>query len=90
MPACRRTWESIEEVVVLPWVPATAMPRRSSMTRASISARRRIGRPAARAARTSGLASLIADEVTTRAASPRLAASCPTVTGTPASLRWRV
>ena len=87
MPAWRSTCEIIDDVVVLPWVPATAMPRRSSMTRASISARRRIGRPAACAARTSGLAVLMADDVTTTAASPTLAASWPTVTGTPASMR---
>ena len=36
------------------------------------------------------LAAEIAVEVTTTAASPRLAASCPTVTGTPASTRCRV
>ncbi len=86
MPALCSTCEIIDEVVVLPCVPATAMPRRSSMTRASISARRSTGRPAARAARSSGLASPIADDVTTSAASPRLAASWPTVTATPASL----
>ena len=90
IPALCSTWEIIEEVVVLPCVPATAMPRRSSMTRASISARRSTGSPAARAARSSGLPSPIADDVTTSAASPRLAASWPTVTGTPAAVSRRV
>jgi hypothetical protein len=69
------TCEIIDEVVVLPWVPATAMPRRMAMMRASISARRSTGSPAARAAASSGFRSGMAEEITTSAASPTLAAS---------------
>jgi hypothetical protein len=66
-----------EVVVVLPWVPpiATACFRRISS--ASISARRTTGTILARAAATSGLSALTAEEITTTRASPRLSAAWP-------------
>ena len=51
-------------VVVLPWVPATAMPWRSRISSASISARGTTGTRASRAATTSGLSSRTALETT--------------------------
>ena len=72
-----------EVVVVLPWVPAIATQRLSRINSASISARRTTARSCSRAAFSSGLSRLIADETTTTCASPRLAASCPMAIGTP-------
>ncbi len=72
-------------VVVLPCVPPTAIDHFSRISSASISARRTTGISCARAAATSGLSRLTADETTTTCASPRLAASWPMATFTPAS-----
>ena len=52
----------MDVVVVLPCAPEIAIPLFTRMTSASISARLMTGRPAARAAATSGLLSLTALE----------------------------
>ncbi len=54
-----------EVVVVLPWVPATAIDQRSREISPSISARRITGMPRARAAATSAFSPATADEMTT-------------------------
>ena len=64
-------------VVVLPWVPATAMLDLSRMSSASISARRTTGRPCRRASSSSALPGLMADEITTTSAPSRFPARCP-------------
>ena len=51
--------------MVLPWVPAMATQHFSRISSASISARRTTGRRLARAATSSGLSRLIAEETTT-------------------------
>ena len=76
---------TIEVVVVLPWVPATAMQRLSRISSASISARRTTGSRCTRAASSSGLSRLTAEETTTTSAPSRLRASWPTVTWMPLS-----
>ena len=53
---------TIVVVVVLPCVPAMATQRFSRISSASISARRTMGSPAARAAASSGLSDFTADE----------------------------
>ncbi len=67
-PASVRMVPTSDVVVVLPWVPATAMPYLRRISSASISARRMTVMPRARAAPISGLSSWIADERTTRSA----------------------
>ena len=57
-----------EVVVVLPWVPAMATQLFSRISSASISARRTTGRRLARAATSSGLSRLMAEETTTTSA----------------------
>ena len=64
-PAARRISASIDEVVVLPWLPATATVVRVATMARSASARRSTGMPRSRAATTSGLLSGIAVEITT-------------------------
>src|SRR5258707_654757 len=59
-----------EVVVVLPWVPATATDHLSRISSPSISARRTTGSRRDRAAATSGLAALTADETTPTSARP--------------------
>jgi len=54
-----------EVVVVLPWVPATAIDQRRREISPSISARRITGRPRPRAASISGLSAATADDMTT-------------------------
>ena len=56
-------------VVVLPWVPATAISSRSASSPASAAARWMTGRPRSRAARTSGLSARTAVETMTRSTS---------------------
>jgi hypothetical protein len=73
-------------VVVLPWVPATAMPRLPSRIQASASARGITGMDLRRASRSSGLVVGMAVEMTTRSAPPTCSAACPMYTVTPASL----
>ena len=75
----------MEVVVVLPWVPATAMQDFSRISSASISARRTMGTRRSIASSTSGLPRLIAVDVTTTAASPRFSARCPIITLMPLS-----
>ena len=73
----------IEVVVVLPWVPPMAMACLRRISSASISARRTTGTSLARAATSSGLSGLTAEDTTTTRASPRLSAAWPTCTVTP-------
>src|SRR5215208_1695333 len=86
-PAPRRTWATIEAVVVLPCAPLTAIVRFMRDSSPSRSARCRIAAPAARAAASSGLSSGIAVETTTSAPTDRLAASWPTAASIPAVRR---
>ena len=69
---------AIAVVVVLPWVPATAISRFSAQSSASSSPRWIGSTPRSRASASSGLSSPIAVETTTSAPSGRLAASWPT------------
>ncbi len=64
-PASISTRASIEDVVVLPWVPATATVRRTEAMAVRISARRSTRRPRSRAATTSGLVGGMAVEMAT-------------------------
>ena len=75
-PATRSSATSVV-VVVLPWVPATAMLDLSRMSSASISARRTTGRPRRRASSSSALPGLMAEEMTTTSAFSRLSADWP-------------
>ncbi len=77
-------------VVVLPWVPATAMPTRKRMSSASISARGTTGMRARRAAFTSGLDSSTAEDTTTTSAPATWAASWPRWMRAPRPARRRV
>ena len=73
-PARSSTSAIIEVVLVLPCAPATAMPKRSRISSASISARGITGTRRSRACDSSGLSALTADEYTTTSASPTLPA----------------
>ena len=64
-------------VVVLPCVPATAMPCLKRISSANIMARGTTGIFFERAAMTSGFASLTADDTTTTSASCMFSAACP-------------
>ncbi len=76
-------------VVVLPCVPAIAIPCFSRISSASIRARGTTGMRRLRAASTSGLSSFTAVETTTASAPPTLSAPCPRVTCAPSfSRRW--
>ena len=77
MPPPSSSAATIEVVVVLPCVPATATFDFSRISSASISARRTTGRFFARAASSSGLPGLIAEEITTTCAPSRFSAFCP-------------
>ena len=86
-PQCCRATVSIDVVVVLPCVPATATPRLPAMTAASASARLSSRIPLSRAAARSTLASGMAVE-TMRVSMPATrAASCPTRASTPTARR---
>ena len=78
---------TIEDVVVLPWVPATATVSASLERYESIFARGQMGMPSSRARRTSGLVSGMAVEVTMTwgMTASMVAASWPTWTSMPAS-----
>jgi hypothetical protein len=78
-----------EVVVVLPWVPPTATDHLSRINSPSISARRTIGANRSRAATTSGLSGLTAEEITTTWAWSTLAGACPIVTVMPSPRRRR-
>ena len=73
-------------VVVLPCVPATAMPWPNRISSPSISARGITGIPAARAATASTLLPATAEDTTTTSAPATFPAACPTVTTAP---QWR-
>ena len=79
-----------EVVVVLPWVPAMAMPRLKRISSASISARGTTGMRSRCAATSSGLSALIALEITTTSASPTWAAAWPWCTLAPSCASRRV
>ena len=84
-PPASSSAATIEVVVVLPWVPAMATQLFSRISSASISARRTTGSRCARAATSSGLSGLIAEEMTTTRAPSRFSALWPIVTFTPLS-----
>ena len=75
MPASASTLAIRLVVVVLPWVPAIAMPCFKRISSASISARGTTGMRFARAAATSGLSGRTAVDVTTTSARCTLAGS---------------
>ena len=69
--------------MVFPCVPAMATQLFNRISSASISARRTTGRRFARAAASSGLSRLIAEETTTTSAPSTFAAAWPIATVTP-------
>ncbi|CAM5373790.1 hypothetical protein STENM36S_00835 [Streptomyces tendae] len=74
----------MEVVVVLPWVPATAIGRRPFIRAARASERCTTGMPSSAARASSGLSSRIAEETTTQlASSARCSAACPMCTVAP-------
>ena len=77
----------MEVVVVFPCVPPTATVHLRRMISASISARFTMGTPRARAASTSALPFLIADEITTTPDCATFSALWPMLTGMPHSRR---
>ena len=77
-------------VVVLPCVPATAMPRFRRISSASMMARGTTGMRAARAAMTSGLSPATAVDVTMASAPVTLLATWPMAMLTPSAARRRV
>ncbi len=86
-PPRSSTSATIEVVVVLPWLPAIAMPYLSRISSASISARGITGTPRRRASATSGFVGRTAVEVTTTWAPPTLSAVWPSKTLAPSV--WR-
>ena len=74
-PAALSTAETIDVVVVLPWLPATATPNFMRINSASISARGITGIWRRRASKTSGLAYLTAVEITTTDGLPEIFSS---------------
>ena len=74
-------------VVVLPCVPATAMPCFRRISSASISARGTTGMPRSRAATTSGLSAATAVDTTTASAPATFAAAWPIAIATPSRAR---
>ncbi|MOA40532.1 hypothetical protein D3C78_1624180 [compost metagenome] len=76
-------------VVVLPWVPAMAMPCLKRISSASISARGTTGIFFSRAASTSGLSAFTAVDVTTASAPSMCAAAWPTWVVMPRACRRR-
>ena len=76
-PPCASTDATRLVVVVLPWVPAMAMPRFRRINSPSITARGTSGILRARAATTSGLSCGTAVDVTTASASPMFSAAWP-------------
>ncbi len=74
-PPASSSVATIEVVVVLPWVPAMAMQLFNRISSASISARRTTGSRCARAATSSGLSCLMAEETTTTRTPVRLSAA---------------
>ena len=82
-PPLSSTRATIEVVVVLPWLPATATPYLSRISSASISARGMTGTPSRRASSTSGFRLRTAVEVTTTWAPCTCSAPWPTATFAP-------
>ena len=77
---------SIDVVVVLPCVPATAIGRSPSIRAASASDRCTTGMPSSAARASSGLSCRIADDTTTQlASSARCSAACPMCTVAPSA-----
>ena len=76
-PPWARSVETIEVVVVFPWLPETAMENFILSSSASISARGMTGMSRSWAASTSGLSGRTAVEMTTTSALPIWAASWP-------------
>ena len=90
-PASANSQPTIEVVVVLPWLPAMAMPNLlSRISSASISALGMTGICASTAARISGLFGGIAEEITTTSASFTHAPSWPMWTVPPSLVNRRV
>jgi hypothetical protein len=87
MPPSARIDATRLVVVVLPCVPATAIPCLSRISSASICARGTTGTLRLRAAITSGLSDLTAEEITTASAAATFAAACPTTVRTPRAAR---
>ncbi|SIN10602.1 Uncharacterised protein [Mycobacteroides abscessus subsp. abscessus] len=84
-PAASSITAIIELVVVLPWVPATAIVRWTPMAAARASERCRTRSPRARAAASSGLDSRMAVEITTVSACSMFSAAWGTKTRAPFS-----
>ncbi len=82
-PAVSNSAPIIEVVVVLPWVPATAIAHLRRISSPSISARRTTGMSRARASTTSGLSCFTAEDTTTTLALPRFSARWPISTCMP-------
>ncbi len=89
-PAAARTLVTSEVVVVLPCVPAIAMPCFRRISSASMTARGTTGTRLLRAAITSGLSPFTALEVTTASAPAMCAASWPMATRMPSLASARV
>ncbi len=85
--ASARIAATSEVVVVLPCVPAIAMPCLKRISSASIIARGTTGMCRSRACRTSGFSAFTAEETTTASAPAMFAAACPITTGMPRSRR---
>ena len=85
--ASPKTLAKSEVVVVLPCVPATAMPCRKRINSANISARRTCGIKAALAATNSSLSARIAELTTITSAPSTFAAAWPINTVAPSSCK---
>ena len=85
-PASASTLVTRLVVVVLPCVPAMAMPLRKRISSASMSARGITGTRTARAASTSGLSGLMAVEATSTSAPWIWVAACPSKVRMPSAL----
>ena len=88
-PASPSTAATSEVVVVLPWVPAMAMPCLKRISSASIIARGTTGTWDSRARATSGLSAATADDTTTASAAATLPAACPMKMRMPSSRSLR-
>ena len=74
---------TIDAVVLLPWVPVTAMAALDRVSPASITPRGMTGSPRRNASLTSALSSATAAETTSASAAPTQRASCPVFTSSP-------
>ncbi len=88
--AFSRTRAIMAVVVVLPWVPATAMLYRFLISQASICPLFSTGVCLFLASTTSGLFAGTAEETTTRDAPPRFSSACPAYTVAPSFTNSRV